>query len=73
MYHIRWELADEEHVVITMDVPFDCTAEVQLPLAAGSEKQAIAEVLGTEENGRYVLEAGHYEVRYQLSERFGEK
>ncbi len=27
MYSIRWELSDKEHVTITMDVPFDCTAE----------------------------------------------
>lgn len=35
MYSIRWELSDKEHVTITMDVPFDCTAEAVLPLAEG--------------------------------------
>ena len=67
MYSIRWELSDKEHVTITMDVPFDCTAEVVLPMVAKSEKEAVAEVLGSEENGRYLLEPGHYEVSYQLS------
>ena len=57
----------KEHVTITMDVPFDCTAEVVLPMVAKSEKEAVAEVLGSEENGRYLLEPGHYEVSYQLS------
>ena len=64
---IRWELSDKEHVTITMDVPFDCTAEAVLPMVAKSEKEAVAEVLGSEENGRYLLEPGHYEVSYQLS------
>lgn len=68
MYSIRWELSDKEHVTITMDVPFDCTAEAVLPMVAKSEKEAVAEVLGSEENGRYLLEPGHYEVSYQLSE-----
>lgn len=67
MYSIRWELSDKEHVTITMDVPFDCTAEAVLPMVAKSEKEAVAEVLGSEENGRYLLEPGHYEVSYQLS------
>lgn len=67
MYSIRWELSDKEHVTITMDVPFDCTAEAILPMVAKSEKEAVAEVLGSEENGRYLLEPGHYEVSYQLS------
>ena len=67
MYSIRWELSDKEHVIITMDVPFDCTAEAVLPMVAKSEKEAVAEVLGSEENGRYLLEPGHYEVSYQLS------
>ena len=71
MYGIRWELSDKEHVNITMDVPFDCTAEAVLPLAAESEKEAIAKVLGAEENGRYLLMPGHYEVSYQLSRRMG--
>ena len=61
------ELFDKEHVTITMDVPFDCTAEAVLPMVAKSEKEAVAEVLGSEENGRYLLEPGHYEVSYQLS------
>lgn len=68
MYSIRWELSDKEHVTITMDVPFDCTAEAVLPMVAKSEKEAVAEVLGSEENGRYLLEPGHYEVSYQLSD-----
>mgnify|MGYP004522647589 FL=1 len=67
MYGIRWELSDKEHVTITMDVPFDCTAEAVLPMVAESEKEAIAEVLGLEENGRYLLMPGHYEVSYRLS------
>lgn len=67
MYSIRWELSDKERVTITMDVPFDCTAEAVLPMVAKSEKEAVAEVLGSEENGRYLLEPGHYEVSYQLS------
>ena len=50
MYSIRWELSDKEHVTITMDVPFDCTAEAVLPMVAKSEKEAVAEVLGSEEN-----------------------
>ena len=49
------------------EVPFDCTAEAVLPMVAKSEKEAVAEVLGSEENGRYLLEPGHYEVSYQLS------
>lgn len=71
MYSIRWELSDKEHVTITMDVPFDCTAEAVLPLAEESEKEAIAKVLGAEENGRYLLMPGHYEVSYHLSRRMG--
>ena len=31
------------------------------------KNEAVAEVLGSEENGRYLLEPGHYEVSYQLS------
>lgn len=41
MYSIRWELSDKEHVTITMDVPFDCTAEAILPMVAKSEKKRL--------------------------------
>ena len=70
-YHLRRELPDKEHVTIMMDVPFGCKAEVWLPLLDEKEKKAIAEVLGTEENGSYMLAPGHYEVSYTLSERLG--
>ena len=71
MYGIRWELTDKEHVTITMDVPFDCTAEVQLPPAAETDKAVIAGVLGEEKDGVYVIGAGHYEISYALLKRLG--
>ena len=55
-----------------MDVPFDCTAEAVLPLAA-EVKRGDCKGTRAEENGRYLLMPGHYEVSYQLSRRMGKE
>ena len=80
-YEVKWTLADKKHVKIEMDVPFDCTAKVKLPLVKDTEKQSIGMALGmktgtvTAADGTtsdvYEVEAGHYEVSYELAENLG--
>ena len=46
---------------------FDIVVGSELDGRRVHKEEVVAEVLGSEENGRYLLEPGHYEVSYQLS------
>ena len=60
-YRLSWNLTDENHVTMEIDVPFDCTAKLVLPLVASGEKERLDRIFGS-----YLLTAGHYEVSYEL-------
>lgn len=70
-YRLSWKLADKKHVAVTMDVPFDCTAKVILPLLPESEREVAAKVFGKDTDGVYTVETGHYEVSYELGKELG--
>lgn len=64
-YRLSWKLTDEKHVTMEFDVPFDCTAQVVLPLVAEQEKEKTDRIS--------LLTAGHYEVSYELSRSVGKE
>ena len=70
-YRLNWKLADKKHVAVTMDVPFDCTAKVILPLLPEAEKEAARKVFGKDIDGVYTVETGHYEISYELEKELG--
>ncbi len=69
VYACRWELKDREHVTLSVEVPFNCSALLCLPLAP-------QEIYGDKANpvfadvreGVCYLQAGSYAVSYRLSE-----
>ncbi len=62
-YKLSWKLTDENHVTVEIDVPFDCSAKLVLPLVASGEQERLDQIFGN-----YFLTAGHYEVSYELQQ-----
>lgn len=58
-YRVAWECQDETHLHVTITVPFDATAKIELPLADEAAYKAL---------GGHELVAGTYEVTYETTE-----
>lgn len=57
-YAVAWNCVDENHLRVTLTVPFGAEAEVSLPLATEEAYEAL---------GGHVLGAGSYEVTYETT------
>ena len=71
-YRCGWELADDQHVTVRLQVPFGCTADVKLPMAPDAVflKGAAAgnPLFAAVTDGICYVGAGRYEVSYELTE-----
>ncbi len=69
LYKSSWEMTDPSHVILSVTVPFGCSATLQLPLA----KPEIFEdrenpMFACVQDGICYLNAGTYTVRYETRE-----
>ena len=69
VYACRWELQDREHVTLSVEVPFNCSAVLQLPLAPQEVYEDKTNPMFADvREGVCHLQPGSYTVSYQLTE-----
>ena len=68
VYACSWEMADREHVKLSVTVPFNCSAVMRLPLAPQAVYEDTENLMFADvRNGECYLQAGTYTVSYCLS------
>lgn len=67
-YVCSWELLDDDHVKISAEVPFNCTAAMALPRAKEELYREDNPMFVDVRDGICYLEPGKYSVTYELSE-----
>ncbi|MCC8046120.1 MAG: glycoside hydrolase family 78 protein [Clostridiales bacterium] len=69
LYKSSWEMTDSSHVVLSVTVPFGCSATLQLPLAKPETYEDKENpVFACVQDGICYLNAGTYTVRYETIE-----
>ncbi len=69
LYACSWELKDREHVTLSVEVPFNCSAVLNLPLAPQELYEDKTNPMFAEvRDGVCYLQSGRYTVSYRLSE-----
>ena len=62
-WRVRWEAVSDKRLKLSVTVPFDCTAYLELPYASGLEKKGNP-IFERMEGDLCVLSAGSYEIEY---------
>lgn len=77
-YQVNWKVMEDGDLSLKLKIPFDCEAEVSLPVAESinavsfymnNEKNELL-VNKSEEKMQFVLTAGNYEISYKPKEDF---
>lgn len=73
-YHVEWEIVDETHVRVKAEIPFGCTADLELYHAAENTFAEKDNPMFAEVRDRVcVLQTGIYEVVYETTEPLRKK
>ena len=68
LYACSWELKDREHVTLSVEVPFNCSAVLNLPLAPQELYEDKTNPMFAEvRDGVCYLQSGRYTVSYRLA------
>lgn len=63
-YQISWEILNQNHVRVSVTVPFDCQAEVLLPFINTETLTSFGQVI---QDGQLILGAGQYVFDYETT------
>lgn len=67
-WRIRWEIIDNKHLHLKLEVPFGCEAEITLPFASPELYQSVQNpMFDNVTNGICYLKSGSYEITYETT------
>ena len=69
-YVSNWKIEEDGTFVLSLEIPFDCTAEVILPRCDGKKVSGVPEGALISSDGKITLDAGTYEFSYQPTKDF---